>query len=77
MSSSRGRRTTQLGAGLKARLLLPLGAVICASAVAAMAVSYIVAGAKPPAVLQDQASVAAMAPSADPFSVTELHPDRG
>lgn len=73
MSNSRGSRSTQQGAGVKTRLLLPLGAVICASAVMALAMSYIVARAKPPAVLQDQASVAAMTPSADPFSVTELH----
>jgi membrane-bound lytic murein transglycosylase D len=73
MRSDRVSRSAQKRAGVKTRLLLPLGAVVCASAVAAMAMSYIVTGAKAPAVLQDQASIDAMAPSTDPFSVTALH----
>lgn len=73
MRNIRATRGAQAVSRIKSRLIVPVAAVVCASAVAALIMSYIVSRAKPPAVLQSRASVEAMAPSTDPFSITQLH----
>lgn len=73
MRDIRATRGAQAVSRIKSRLIVPVAAVVCASAVAALIMSYIVSRAKPPAVLQSRASVEAMAPSSDPFSITQLH----
>lgn len=73
MRDIRATRGAQAVSRIKSRLIVPVAAVVCASAVAALIMSYIVSRAKPPAVLQSRASVEAMAPSTDPFSITQLH----
>ena len=73
MKHTRATRRPQVGPRARLHFLVPVGVLVCAVGLAGLVVTHIATQSEPPRVLHDQAARDALAPSTDPFSVSELH----